>query len=120
MKKKHGRSWSIIFLCCLLAVPTLGAIMGMYGPSPTLTDLRPALLVGAALGVMHILLRPLLRILTAPLGCLTFGLFGMVIDVGLLYASAALVDGFSIPGLPYAILAALTINAVCAIAGGKH
>lgn len=118
-KEKHTSRWTIIFLCCLLAVPTLGVMFGMYGPEPTLEQLKPALLVGAVLGVMHILLRPVLRLLTIPLGCLTLGLFGMVIDVGLLYASASLVPGFEIPGLLFAVLTAIAINIICAAAGGR-
>lgn len=120
MKKRRGRSWSIIFLCCLLAVPTVEAILGHYGAAPTLEMARPALTVGALLGVAHILLRPLLRFVTAPLGCLTFGLFGMVIDVGLLYGCARLVEGYAAPDLLTAALTALLINAICSIAGGRH
>ena len=59
-KKRKGRSWPVIFLCCLLAVPTMEALLGRYGAAPTLELARPALTVGALLGVAHILLRPLL------------------------------------------------------------
>ena len=118
MKKRRGGG-TVIFLCCLLAVPTLAAMMGEYGPNPNFEQLKPALLVGAVLGLFHLVLRPVLRVLTAPLGCLTFGLFGMVIDVGLLYAAAGFVKGFQVSGLLYAVLTAVTINAVCAIAGGR-
>ena len=121
MKKKHrGRNGSIIFLCCLLAVPTMEGLLGRYGANPTLEVLRPALTVGALLGLAHLLLRPVLRFLTAPLGCLTFGLFGMVIDVGLLYGCARMVQGFAQPALPAAVATAVLINVVCAVAGGRR
>ena len=121
MKRKKGGRWTIIFLCCTLAVPTVAWIMGYYGaerPSPEV--LKPALVTGALLGIAHLLLRPLLRVLSAPLGCLTLGLFGMVIDVGLLYGCGYLVKGFEVPGLLYAVLTAMLINAMCAIAGGRR
>ena len=121
MKKKRGGRWTIIFLCCTLAVPTVAWIMGYYGaerPSPEV--LKPALVTGALLGIAHLLLRPILRLLSAPIGCLTLGLFGLVIDVGLLYGCGALVEGFEVPGLPYALLTAVTINAVCAVAAGRR
>ena len=106
MKKKHGASrWSIIFLCCLLAVPTVAIMMGEY--------------TGALLGAAHLVLRPVLRLLSAPLGCLTLGLSGMVIDVGLIYACGHLVKGFAVPGPLYAVLTALLINAICAVAARK-
>ena len=85
MKKKRA-SRTVTFLCCLLAVPGVESMVD--GTDPALAFTRPALSVGAALGLLHLLVRPLLRLISAPLGCLTLGLFGMVIDVGLIYAAA--------------------------------
>ena len=120
MRKFRGSRWLIILLCCVLAVPTVACAMGVYGGEPSREQLTAALSVGLLLGLAHILLRPALRLLFAPIGCLTFGLFGMVIDVGLLYACGALVEGFVIPGFMYALLTAITINAVCAVAAGRR
>lgn len=121
MKKRRGGRCTLIFLCCTLAVPTVAWIMGAYGEAePTLSLFQPALVTGALLGVAHLVLRPILRLLSAPLGCLTLGLFGMVIDVGLLYACASLVEGFEMPGIPCAVLTAVTINAICAVAAGRR
>ena len=122
MRKRRGAGrWSLIFLCCTLAVPTVAWIMGAYGGAePSLELFQPALLTGALLGIAHIVLRPVLRLISAPLGCLTLGLFGMVIDVGLLYGCGYLVKGFDVPGILYAVLTALLINAVCAVAAGRH
>lgn len=116
----RGSPWLLILLTCLLAVPTVGELMGFYPSGWDLEAMRPALLTGAALGVAHILLRPVLRLLFAPLGCLTLGLFGLVIDLGLIYLSAQLVEGFEVPSFLYALLTALLINAVCAIAAGRR
>lgn len=120
MKKRHGGRWTIIFLCCTLAVPTVAAMMGMYEGVPTLEQLTPALATGALLGLAHIVLRPILRLVSAPLGCMTLGMFGMVIDVGLIYACDRMVEGFEAPGLLYAVLTAVLINAICAIAAGRR
>ena len=107
----------IILLACVLAVPTVGELLGVYDGQPTQEQLRAALAVGTLLGVAHLVLRPVLRVLFAPLGCLTFGLFGLVIDLALLYGSGRLVPDFVMPGPVYAVVTALLINAVCAIAG---
>ena len=120
MKKKRGGNWTIVFLCCTLAVPTVAIMFGVYEGQLTLELLKPALVTGALLGVAHLVLRPVLRLLSAPLGCLTLGLFGMVIDVGLLYGSSLLVKGFEVPGLLYAVVTALVINGVCAITTGRR
>ena len=120
MKKQPGSRWLLIFLCCMLAVPTVGVLMGLVPPDVTPQALRPALLVGALLGACHLLLRPVLRVLFAPVGCLTLGLFGLVIDIALIYFSASFVEGFHVPGFPYALLTALLINAICAVAAGRR
>ena len=119
-KKRKGRSWPVIFLCCLLAVPTMEALLGRYGAAPTLELARPALTVGALLGVAYLLLRPGLKLLTLPIGCLTLGLTNFAIDVGLLYGCAGLVPGYAVPGVPAAVLTALLVNILCAVGGSKH
>ena len=121
MKRNRRPSrWWLVLLCCVLAVPTVGQLMGLYPANANLDALKPALLVGGVLGLAHILLRPVLRLLFAPVGCLTLGLFGLVIDVALIYLSASFVPGFVVPGFLYALLTALTINAVCAVAAGRR
>ena len=110
---------TLMFLTCLLAVPTVSYLI--YG-APDMSDfaaMKPFLLVGAALGALHLLLRPVLRLITLPLGCLTLGLSGTAIDVGLIYLSARLVRGFPAPEFLCAILTAVLINAVSAIVGAR-
>lgn len=119
--RKRRKNPFLVFLCCVLAVPTCGALLGELTlpagqwDEATMELLRPWLGVGTLLGIAHLLLRPVLRILSAPIGCLTLGLFGFVIDVALIYGCAYLVDGFQISGLMYAVLTAILINAVCAV-----
>jgi putative membrane protein len=99
---------SITFWCCVLAVPTLTKLTdGIRCDS-----LYLALLAGTALGVIYLLIRPILRILTLPIGCLTLGLFGFVLDAGLIYLMGEYLPGFHVASLEWALLAALFISAV--------
>lgn len=121
---KRRKNPFLVFLCCVLAVPTCGVLVGdltlpAQWSEATLALLRPWLLVGTLLGIAHLLVRPILRILSAPIGCLTLGLFGLVIDVALIYICGYFVEGFAVSGLLYAILTAVLINAVCAIVGSR-
>ncbi len=121
---KRRKNPFLVFLCCVLAVPTCGVMVGdltlpAQWSEATLALLRPWLLVGTLLGIAHLLVRPILRILSAPIGCLTLGLFGLVIDVALIYICGHFVEGFAVSGLLYAILTAVLINAVCAIVGSR-
>lgn len=121
MKKR--RSPFLIFLCCVFAAPTCGILIGeLTVPAGLASEalielLRPWIAMGTLLGLAHVLIRPILRLLSAPLGCLTLGLFGLVIDVALIYACAHLIEAFTVPSLLYAVLTAIFINAVSAIAG---
>lgn len=112
----------VVMATCMLAVPTVACIM-QFISIRSQRDLElavPYLIVGAALGLAHLILRPLLRLLTAPLGCLTFGLSGTVIDVALIYLSARVLPAFQVPSLLYALLTAILINGVCAFAAGRR
>ncbi len=123
---RNRKSPFTVFLCCTLAVPTCGVLVGDLNIDQAMElellieILRPWLAVGALLGLAHILLRPVLRMLSAPLGCLTLGFFGFVIDVGMIYACAYLVDGFQISGLLYAVLTAILINTIVAFTGNMR
>jgi len=116
---KSSRS-SIIFLTCLLAVPTVATMLYGAPENPSLETYAPLLIMGAALGVAHLVLRPLLRIITAPLGCLTFGLSGTAIDIALIYLADHFADGFHVPDFLFALLTALLINAVTAFVGARR
>ena len=121
--KRKKRNHFLIFMICVLAVPTCGVLVGDLslpeGAELTVlvSILRPWLAVGTLLGVVHLLLRPVLRLFSAPVGCLTLGLSGWVIDIALIYICAAGIDGFEISGLLYAVLTAVLINIITAVAG---
>lgn len=120
MKRRSRSGWPLVMLSCIVAVPVVAALMGVYGMEASMEELQAGLAVGLLLGGAHVLLRPVLRVLFAPLGCLTFGLFGMVIDIGLLYACDALVESFAIPHFWYALITAMIINALCTASAGRH
>ena len=105
----------ISLLTCVLAVPTVSGMLYGVPDFQSREALLPYLAVDAVLGAAHIVLRPILRLITAPLGCLTLGLSGTAIDVALIYLSARLVRGFPAPGFLCALLTALLINAVVAL-----
>ena len=114
--RKPSRSW-LVFVCCLLAMPTSVYLLegGISAASP-----QHALLAGALLGVAHVILRPILRLISLPLGCLTLGLFVFVIDTALIYGCDWLVEGFEVLSLPYALIVAMFVNIMCLIVGGRR
>lgn len=113
-RSSKGSFW-LVLLACMLAMPTAVALLpGIVADTP-----QQAVLAGALLGFAHLLLRPVLRILSAPIGCLTLGLFGMVIDVAMIYGCAYFVEGFAVNNWTHAIMAAVLVNGMCLIAGRR-
>lgn len=120
MKKEAKKPRKLlVFITCVLAVPTVACIMYGMPEKMDLETFAPLLSCGCVLGLAHVILRPLLRIITAPLGCLTLGLSGTAIDIALIYLSAQFVKGFYVPGFLYALLTALLVNAVTCFVGAR-
>ncbi len=102
------------FLCCVLAMPTCTQLL----PGIRADKLETALLAGVLLGFVYLLLRPALRILTLPIGCLTMGLFNFVLDAALILLLPQVFPGFQVDGFAPALLAALLVDGLCMVAGG--
>ena len=105
---------AVTVLCCVMGVPTGAYIL----PGIAVAEPMAALQAGALLALAYLLLRPLLKIVTLPLGCLTLGLSNCAVDVGLLYACSYLIEGFSVESVVSALALAVLINSISAIAGG--
>jgi putative membrane protein len=68
-----------------------------------------ALIAVVVIGVLNATLGLLLKIITLPLGILTFGLFFLVINAVILYFSAKFVPGFAVTTWTAAFLGALVL-----------
>lgn len=105
---------TITFLACMLMVYACTALLeGVHAGSP-----QDALWAGAVLGIAYLIIRPILRLLTLPVGCLTLGISNFVIDVALLMLCDGWIGGFAIDGIGWAAATSLCVNAVVLIAGG--
>ena len=111
---KKTNNMFLTFLACVVAVPTLVFIL----PGIEAQDMMQAVTAGVLLGIVYLMVRPILRLLTFPLGCLTFGVFHFALDVGILFACAHFIEGFTITSIWSGVLAAILVNAVIAIVGG--
>jgi putative membrane protein len=77
-----------------------------------------AIIVAVVMSVFNVTLKPFLILITIPVTFLTFGLFLLVINVLVLYAAAALIDGFDIDGFWWALLFSLLVSLVNSILFG--
>ena len=69
-----------------------------------------ALVVALVLGVLNLLIRPLIILLTLPITLVTFGLFLVVINALMLLLTDAIVPGFTIDGFWWAVLYSILVT----------
>ena len=81
-------------------------------PSIQVASFGTAMLVAVVLGLINILIRPILVLLTLPVTLLTFGLFLLVINGAMFLLADKLVDGFHVGGLWPAIVGALVYSVI--------
>jgi len=101
--------WLISALALLLVAYLL--------PGIVVANFFPVAVVAAlVLGLVNAFIRPLVKLLTLPLTCLTLGLFSLVINAVLFWAVSELVDGFTVEGALTALLGSILYSLATAAA----
>lgn len=90
-------------------------IVTALGIGVTIDGLWSAFLAAVVLGIVNTLVRPILVLLTFPITLLTLGLFIFVINAGLFYAVASVVDGFYVASFLSALLGSLLVSIISAV-----
>ena len=92
---------TVIGTAIALYVTTLVYPEISFGKDPQVTTV---LIVGLIFGVVNAIIKPLIKVLALPLTLMTFGLFGLVINGGLLLLLAFVADkmdlNFKVGGFP--------------------
>lgn len=78
-------------------------------------SLRDALVAGALLSLINLLVKPLLVILTLPLTVVTLGLFYFVVSAFCLWLTSELMSGFMIHGFFTTVVAAILVSLFSAV-----
>jgi len=112
--------WVLSTIALYLTVAAANALNVIY-PSlhlrfwvaPGLAGVEGLLLAVLALGIANAVLRPILRALTLPLTCLTFGLFAFVINALLFWGAGQVVPTmFHVAGWQGALFGSLVMGLV--------
>lgn len=77
-----------------------------------------ALIVAVVMAVLNVTLKPFLILITIPITIVTFGLFLLVVNVLVLYAAEALIDGFHIAGFWWALAFSFLVSFVHSVLFG--
>ena len=81
-------------------------------PGFRLASLSAAIVAAVVIGVVNTFIRPILQFIALPISLLTFGLFAILINVFLLWASSRFVPGFEIATFSTAIIASILLSLV--------
>ncbi len=69
-----------------------------------------ALLISFVLGLLNVILKPILVLLTLPINIITLGLFTLVINGFMVFIATKIIPGFEIANFWYAILFAIILS----------
>ena len=113
MSRESGLSKrGLAFVACLIGVPLCAYIL----PGVHVEPVYMSVVLGLVLGGFFYLLRPLLKLLTLPIGCITMGLFSLALDTGAIYLMSVYLPGFSLDGPEWALaIAAILMILRCPV-----
>ena len=98
----------VVWLLNALALLAVAYLM----PSIEVSGFGGALIAAAVVGLVNMLIRPLLVLLTLPITLLTLGLIILVINGLLFFGVGALLEGFEVQGLWSGMLGALLYSLI--------
>jgi putative membrane protein len=100
----HFMNWLANALAIMVAAYVL--------PGVHVANIWTALLVALVLGVLNILVKPILVVLTLPVSALTFGLFLLVINAVMVLMASHLVPGFAVDGFEWAFIFSMLVSII--------
>jgi putative membrane protein len=80
-----------------------------------ITGFGTALFLAAAWGLLGMVVRPILVILTLPVTILTLGLFIFIINAGLFWWLGGVIQGFEVSGFGPALLGSIVLSVVSSV-----
>ncbi|HVU06316.1 MAG TPA: phage holin family protein [Candidatus Paceibacterota bacterium] len=91
-----------------------GAIMALphLVPGIAVAGIYPALIAAAIFGLLNLVVKPIVGIVTLPINIVTLGLFGLVVNSLLLWFVGSFVAGFSVATFTAAFVGALILAVV--------
>lgn len=99
-----------------ILVTALAALLTQYIlPGVSIADFKTALLVAIVLGLLNLIVKPVLVILTLPVTVLTLGLFLLVINALIVMWASSLVKGFKVENFWWALLFSVVLSVISSV-----
>lgn len=84
-------------------------------PGIVVDSIYIAIIAAVILGILNMVVKPILFVLTLPITILTLGLFTFVINAGLFWFAASFIEGFYVSGFLPALLGSLLVSIVSSV-----
>lgn len=106
----------MIILLARVVVTALGLLLAAYLiPGIEVSSFYAALIAAVVLGLLNLVVRPILFVLTLPITIVTLGLFTFVINAALFLFAASFIDGFGVDGFIPALLGSIVVSIVSTV-----
>lgn len=92
------------------AAPRLGMLPGF-----AVEGVETAFIAVAILALLNLTVVPIIKLLTLPLTCLTFGLFSLIINALMMLVTSQVVNGFDVGGPLNALMASIIFSILSTI-----
>ncbi len=86
--------------------------LAYYLPDITLNIWWTALIVGAILVFINLIIRPIIGVLTLPINLITFGLFSIALNIFFFWFPSAIISGFKVHTIKAALIGAIVTSLV--------
>lgn len=103
------------FLIRLLLTGLAAYFIAQVMPGITLNSVTDGILLALVLALLNAVVRPVLVLLTIPITLLTLGLFLLVINVIIIYLADALLGGFEVSSILWALIFSLVMAVVSSL-----
>ncbi|MDZ4205032.1 MAG: phage holin family protein [Bacteroidales bacterium] len=105
------------FLLRVLITAVAAIIAAWILPGVEIINFSTAIIFAFVLALMNAVLKPILVVLTIPITILTFGLFLLVINAGLIMLASHFIDGFLVNGFWWALLFSIILSLISGLLG---
>lgn len=85
-------------------------------PGIEVSGIYIAIVAALILGLLNLVVRPILFVLTLPITLITFGLFAFVLNALIFMFAASFIDGFGVNGFIPALLGSLVVSVASTLA----
>jgi putative membrane protein len=103
------------YILRLLITAALAFILAQVLPGVNVNDYGTALLFAFVLGLLNVILKPILIILTLPLTLVTFGLFLFIINTITVMLASEWVKGFDIESFGWGLLFSFLLTLITSL-----